>query len=408
MGEPDEALDATLVGTGDAHTTMPRSSLAVSMRSTVLPRPAQAGESGREEASRSEPRFVPVRLLGEGGLGEVTLVRDNDIERPVALKRLRDGAQGDELLFRFVQEIRTVGQLEHPNIAPIHDVGIDDQGRHYFVMRYVEGETLEQVIAKLAAGDPDYHRRFTFERRVQLFLGVLHAIEYAHSKQILHRDLKPANIMVGPFGEVVVMDWGIAKKKTARDEPPCPEAAAAAPAGARDELYRTRHGTLVGTPAYMSPEQAAGRTGEIDERSDIYSLCVVFYELLALQHYLPGRTNTHEMLIAVCEEEHRMISHVRSPHQPNVPQELAWFLERGLAKEPGKRYASVAEMIDELQRVISGGFEVQCVITAMKRGGEGALRFVDAHPYVAALSALALLAVTAVGVLDVVLRLVRG
>src|SRR5262245_97310 len=153
--------------------------IGLSTRTTVLPRLVRVDAP---QPAPAEQRFVPLRVLGRGGLGEVTLVQDNDIDRTVALKRLHLEQATDELVFRFAQEIRTAGQLEHPNIAPLYDVGIDDEGRHFFVMRYVEGETLEAVIAKLAAGDPTYHQTFTFERRVELFIGIVHAIEYAHAK----------------------------------------------------------------------------------------------------------------------------------------------------------------------------------------------------------------------------------
>jgi serine/threonine-protein kinase len=401
-------LGETIADTVGGDGAPPKPALGLTMRSTVLPR-LSAASPGEARASGDLPRFEPVRLLGRGGIGEVTLVRDNDIDRPVALKRLRREAQSAEGLYRFVHEIRTVGQLEHPNIAPIHDVGIDDHGQHYFVMRYVEGETLEAIIAKLAAGDEAYHRRFTFEHRAQIFLGVLNAVNYAHSKQIIHRDIKPSNIMVGPYGEVVVMDWGVAKKKTVGEG--SREAIALgdtldtkAASSGRDPIFRTRHGSLVGTPAYMSPEQAAAKTDEIDERSDIYSLCVVFYELLALQHYLPGRTTVSEMLAAVMKDRHVHAASIKQTVQPQVPAELGWFLEKGLEKDPAKRYQSVAEMHDELQRVLAGGFAVQCYVTFIKRVGNGLLRFVDQHPLLVGVFGALWIALAAVGITALVLH----
>ena len=407
IGLGETLVDTATPSSIPAPATGQRPALGLTMRSTVLPR-LVAGAPAGGDASK-EPRFEPVRLLGQGGIGEVTLVRDNDIDRPVALKRLRGVAQSEEGLYRFVHEIRTVGQLEHPNIAPIHDVGIDDHGQHYFVMRYVEGETLETIISKLAAGDPAYHRRFTFEHRAQIFLGILNAISYAHSKQIIHRDIKPSNIMVGPYGEVVVMDWGIAKKKSA---PESRDAAALAdthdaPPGQtqRDSMFRTRHGSLVGTPAYMSPEQAAGHTDAIDERSDIYSLCVVFYELLSLQHYLPGRTTVHEMLASVQKDRHAFAFDMTSPHQLHVPAELAWFLQRGLEKDPARRYASVEEMISELQLVLSGGFAVRCYITFMKRNGNRMMKLADRHPRVMVVGMAVWTALAVAGIAAVLLHL---
>jgi serine/threonine-protein kinase len=374
MAEEEQAFAATIADRPSMIARGSDTSIGLSMRATVLPRLVRVGEA--VQSTESTQRFVPVRVLGSGGLGEVTLVHDNDIERQVALKRMI-GEQSDELLFRFVQEIRTVGQLEHPNIPPVHDVGVDDDGRHYFVMRYIEGETLEAVIAKLAAGDAAYHAEYTWQRRAEVFLGVLHAMKYAHARGVLHRDLKPANIMIGPYGEVLLMDWGVAKRIGGTDvvstEPPQTGA-----------VFQTQAGSLVGTPAYMSPEQAVG-SDRVDQRSDVYALAAVFYELLTLQHYLPGRTGVAEVLSAIVDDDHVAASYVPHAHQTPVPAELSWYVEKGLAKDPTARWQSVDEMIDELHLTIAGKFRVQCPVTFMKRIGVEAVRFTDRHPTLAML-----------------------
>src|SRR5262249_26554491 len=160
---------------------------------------------------------------------------------------------------RFVEEIRTIGRLEHPNIVPIHDVGVDERGDYYFVMKFVDGETLESIIDKLAAGDRAYHAKFGFERRVQIFLALLEAVRFAHTRGIVHRDIKPANVMVGAYGEVVLMDWGIAKSLHGDSVPEeTPRPLVHASGSRRGTLFETQLGQLVGTPAYMSPEQARG------------------------------------------------------------------------------------------------------------------------------------------------------
>jgi serine/threonine protein kinase len=402
MGDADHALAATVAGDEtplvDSLGRGSASALGLSARSTVLPRLVRVGGTHAEHHPVGQ-RFVPLRVLGKGGLGEVTLVQDNDIDRPVALKRLHANLRSEEVVFRFAQEIRTVGQLEHPNIAPIHDVGIDDAGQHYFVMRYVEGETLHDIIQKLATGDAAYHARFTMQHRVQIFFGVLHAIAYAHSKNIIHRDIKPANIMVGPYGEVMLMDWGVAKKKGAASP-----AAVVAP-NADDDLYRTRDGSLVGTPAYMSPEQARGDTDQIDERSDVYALAVVLYELLALEHYLGRQTSVAEMLVAIADGEHTAATFVSNAHQSPVPAELGWFIEKGLAKDPAARYQSVAEMTDHLESVMAGAFPIQCPVTFLKKAGGGGVRFVDRHPALAMVGAPLALGIFLFGVVELLMKL---
>ncbi len=369
--QKDTQLADTVANTHDESELARGSSqrLSITGHRSILPR----DRSG--EVPHAGPRFEAVRLLGKGGLGEVSLVRDHDIDRPVAIKRLLGGADDD--LYRFTHEVRTVGRLEHPNITPVYDVGVDDGGRHYFVMRYVEGETLEMVIAQLASGDPEYHRKYTFERRVELFLGILNAIQYAHAKHIVHRDIKPANIMVGPYGEVVVMDWGIAKQRSEPELKPREDSDEVADS---QRLTATREGSLVGTPLYMAPEQAAGAIDQIDERTDVYALSALFYELLALQHYLPPCSTVPELLVAISEADHQFAAYVANEYQTPVPAELAWFIERGLAKDPADRYQSVTEMLDALHAVIAGGFKIQCPITFMKRIGGDAVKFTDRWP----------------------------
>jgi serine/threonine-protein kinase len=271
-------------------------------------------------------------------------------------------------------------------------------------MRYVEGETLEAIISKLAAGDPAYHQMFTFERRVELFIGILHAIEYAHAKGIIHRDIKPANIMIGPHGEVVVMDWGVAKARGGAV--PSTSAAETTPDDDHLAMYRTRAGSLVGTPAYMSPEQASGAVDQIDERSDIYSLCVLFYELLALSHYLPGRTTVPAILAAIVDDDHVNASRVSHPHQTPVPAELGWFVERGLAKDPAQRFQSTGEMIAQLYQVLGGHFAVQCPVTFMKRVGGSGVRFADRHPLLAMVGTASLVGLVAFALFEIARMLV--
>ena len=293
-----------------------------STRSTVLPRVAYEGEVPKLVTDMRD-RFEHAKVLGRGGVGEVLLARDNDIDRPVAVKRLLPEFDDPGLIGRFVDEIRVLGALDHPNIVPIHDVGVDPDGRYYYVMKFVEGETLEHVIEKLAAGDKDYHQRYPFERRVEVFRQVLRAVQYAHARAVIHRDIKPANVMVGRYGEVLVMDWGIARRLHRDEAKPFPvhdEAAtlkAPRSAGAQESpRNRTVVGQLIGTPAYMSPEQARGDNERLDERSDVYSLCVMFHEFLSLKHYLGHTQTVTECLAGAMKDEVPFASYVENPHQP--------------------------------------------------------------------------------------------
>ena len=346
------------------------------VRSTVLPRMELVGTTPTLVA-QGKRRFDLVRKLGEGGLGEVIGAEDNDIGRKVALKKLRTEVKSDATLARFVEEIRTVGRLEHPNIIPIHDVGVDEAGDYYFVMKYVDGETLETVIEKLTAGDADYHRRYTIERRVQLFMGVLEAVAFAHAKGVIHRDIKPANIMVGPYGEVVLMDWGIAKPiRGGLEDAHLPRLEARREG--RKRLFETQIGTVVGTPAYMAPEQARG--GAVDERTDIYALSVLLFELLTLEHYLAGRDTLEAMLEGVLTVEAPMAIMMKNPHQPSIAPDLSWIIRGGLAKMPEHRYPSVNAMLERLQRRSEGEIQVQCHLTAMKHATNRWGHFIDRNP----------------------------
>ena len=321
--------------------------------------------------------------------------RDNDIGREVALKRLRAGVKTPGAIARFAEEVRTIGRLEHPNIVPIHDVGVDENGDYYFVMKFVEGETLESIIDKLAAGDREAHAHYGFERRVEIFRALLEAVAFAHSKGIIHRDIKPANVMVGAYGEVVLMDWGIAKRLREADAPiPALERAHSAPER-RGALFETQVGQLVGTPAYMSPEQSRGEA--IDERSDIYSLTILFYELLTLRHPLAEKRTLEEMIHAISHESTPMAGRVTSPHQPSPPMDLSWFLRKGYAKLPADRYSSVKEMIARLERRADGVIPIQCHITCIKRVSTAWVRVVDRHPFMITFALLVLIGLAAAG-----------
>lgn len=388
------ALDATVGAASLAETAMAPSvapgsvSLGASLgatRNTVLPRRKRSGEAeaAPEWQVDSKPRFEQVELLGRGGMGEVALAKDNDIRRTVAVKRLLPEHQNGEAVLRFADEVRAIGQLEHPGIVPVYDVGIDEGGQHYLVMKHVQGETLESVIEKLQAGDPAYLERFSHETRAHIFVEILQAIRYAHDRGIIHRDIKPANIMIGPFGEVTVMDWGLAKTVD-RDRAKAPAKAleTALPiksSTADGRLLETVHGALLGTPLYMSPEQAAGRNDDLDERSDIFSLCVVFYEMLTLEHPLRDLTSVQEVLASLIAKDIDLAVLRAGMMKSGAPVEYFQFLFNGLARDRDKRFSSVEEMEKRLQNILSGKIPVLCHVSLAKNVGHKVLRWIDHH-----------------------------
>src|SRR5690348_12331752 len=209
--------------------------------------------------------------IGRGGIGRVLLVMDAHLGREVAIKELLQDEAGvdSELMTRFLAEARITGQLEHPNIVPVYELGRRADGRLYYTMRMVRGETLSAAL----------ERARTLADRLALlthFAGLCNAIAYAHSRGVVHRDIKPDNVMIGEFGETVVLDWGMAKVR------PAATASGGDDGMAVDRLEHfdpdvTMEGSLCGTPTHMSPEQARGALDEIDERSDVWALGVVLY-----------------------------------------------------------------------------------------------------------------------------------
>jgi serine/threonine-protein kinase len=374
-------IDATLFQDESPPNVTPSAAMTASGgRTTVLPRRNRADDAVKLVAEQ-RPRFDRVRTLGEGAMGQVDLARDNDIRRTVAVKRMHGDNATAAALLRFADEVRVVGQLEHPSIVPIYDVGRDEDGQVYLVMKHLEGETMESIIEQLRAGDSGYRARFSVEYRVHLFLSVLDAIRYAHARGILHRDLKPANIMIGPYGEVTVMDWGIAK--------PIPRSTAAGPQAeplqrtlveSHDQrLLETQFGSLAGTPLYMSPEQAAGRNDELDERSDVYALAMVLYEWLVLEHPLADRGTVNEVLAAIITQDFKISRMFERARDVGVPMEYIWVVKGALARDRNERTPSVTEMEEGLKRILGGHIQVRCHVTFAKSAASRFAHWVDHH-----------------------------
>lgn len=342
-----------------------------SRSAAVLPRAVSSPE-GPTLVSPEKPRYEPLKRLGEGSFGEVDLVLDNDIERLVALKRLKPEAYDPDTLQRFAEEIQIVGKLEHPGITTVHDVGLDERG-YFFVMKYLDGEDLETIIRKLREGDPEAEQRFPMEERARIFLAVCRAVEFAHNKGLIHRDIKPGNIMVGRFGEVVLMDWGLAKRIAG------PGNVAPGPARGGDTQTGTMLGHALGTPAYMPPEQARGEHDRTDRRADVYSLCATFFELFTLRHYLEPKGDVLALLEAVKTEE--PMSAIAMHHKHHVPPEYTWIIRKGLEKDPAQRFQSVPELASRIVKAMEGRNPVECPCTGLKRVNGSWSRFIDRNPY---------------------------
>jgi serine/threonine-protein kinase len=249
-------------------------------------------------------RFEVQALIGKGGMGRVYQVHDRLLGRDVALKVLSLDAETASLAERLGREARVLAQLEHPGIAAIHDAGTLTDGRPYYLMRLVRGVSLADPTAIRTRGE-----------RLRVFLRICDAVSFAHARGIVHRDLKPGNVMIGEFGDVVVLDWGVAK--VLRDTADVASSESTDRVASDDE---TRDGVVVGTPGFMAPEQAAGSSKDVDGRSDVYSLGALLQFLLSA-----GET---------------------SP----VPHALSAIIARATAREAASRYPEVTHLADDVRR----------------------------------------------------------
>lgn len=212
---------------------------------------------------RSEEKYTTVKQLGKGGMGVVLEVTDNDIGRNVALKKIK-GKMHPQKTARFDEEAKITGRLEHPNIIPVHEF-VQNENERYFTMKLVKGEDLEKILDKKSAKEEGYHRKYDRASLLRIFVDVCNALAYAHDHNVIHRDIKPANVMIGKFGEVLVMDWGLGKVIGTPEELDVTGQSVIPMKSAG----LTADGVVMGTPAYMAPEQAEGKLAEMDAKTDI-------------------------------------------------------------------------------------------------------------------------------------------
>jgi serine/threonine protein kinase len=235
-----------------------------------------------------EKRYAIGGVVAQGGMGAILDAKEAAIERTVAMKVMLDGSSPDDLV-RFVAEAKVTGQLEHPNIVPVHELGVDENEQVFYTMKFVRGITLRKVLDLMAGGAEATLRKYPLGSLLTIFQKVCDAVAFAHSKGVIHRDLKPENIMLGDFGEVLVMDWGLAK--ILNDECRMTNDEAAAPSSfvlRHSSFTPTMTGSIMGTPQYMAPEQARGEVETLDERADIYALGAILFHILALRPSVEG------------------------------------------------------------------------------------------------------------------------
>ncbi len=295
-------------------------------------------------------RFQVLRPHAKGGIGQVSVALDTELSREVALKEIQPHLADDPASrARFLLEAEVTGRLEHPGVVPVYGLGVDSQGRPFYAMRFIRGDSLKQAIERLRAactkpGSDSSKRTLALRGLLGRFVAVCNAVAYAHSRGVIHRDLKPANVMLGPYGETLVVDWGLAKV-VGREEPEPLAEATLRPAKAVASLSsETQAGTAIGTPAYMSPEQADGRLDAIGPASDIYSLGATLYCLLT------GRPPVVDGdVVEVLQRAQRGEFPAPRAVDPSVPTGLEAIVLKAMRLRPCDRYPSARAVADEVE-----------------------------------------------------------
>jgi serine/threonine protein kinase len=356
----------------------------------VAPGPGLASSLSPELGATSIRKYAVEHEVARGGMGAILRVTDLHIKREVAMKVMISDADPISRI-RFIEEARITGRLEHPNIVPVHDLGIDPDGRHYFTMKLVNGRTLSDLLDDVRQHSA--HAK-TLNQFLNIFTNAAHAVAFAHSRGVVHRDLKPANIMIGDFGEVLVMDWGLAKVKSNVPEV-TPHGSGVALTAQTTDTTQTLQGSIIGTPAYMSPEQAKGEINSIDERSDVYSLGAILYEILTLKPPIDGRDI--RSLLNAAAAGNITIPEIRAPERKDtMPRELAAISMKALATAPAQRYQTVDKLIADIHLYQEG----RSVSAKEDTTWEAAWKLINRNRAVSVVATVALATLLALGIVS--------
>ncbi len=318
-------------------------------------------------------RFRVLRPHARGGLGQISIAEDRELHREVALKEIQpEFARDASSRSRFLIEAEVTGRLEHPGIVPVYSLGTTSEGTPFYVMRFIRGDSLKDAISQLfdqSAKSSPNERRLLLKKLVRRLVDVCNAIEYAHSRGVLHRDLKPGNIMLGKYGETLVVDWGLARTGAKSPGRGSSEEATFVPLSS-DVSSETRMGSVVGTLAYMSPEQAEGRLNDLGPATDVYSLGATLYCILTGQQPVP-RQGAEEMIRIVRG------GLIKPPREINAgtPAALDAICRKAMATEIAHRYRTASELANELELWLAD----EPVSAFREPLTEQALRFAQRH-----------------------------
>ena len=307
----------------------------------------------KELTPKPAGKYKFIRSVGFGGMKAVIQVKDRDTTRNVAMAIIPDAADRPQSdINRFVQEARITARLEHPNIVPVHDIGVDTNGAPYFTMKLLRGRTLSAILRKLREDDYKTLKEFDLTRLLRIYVKILNGVVFAHSKKIIHLDLKPDNIHVGDFGEVLILDWGLARFiGAAEDIDDNYDGEMITFPGTGASSHITLDGVTKGTPGYMAPEQAAGKNHLKDERTDIYALGGILYAILTFESPLSGRP-VNEIIVQTI---HGNIGFPDAENQKRqLPAALQAVVLKAMSRNPEERYQSVDELREDIFAFLGG------------------------------------------------------
>jgi len=337
-------------------------------------------------------RYQDLGLIGHGGMGEVRRIRDRELNRVMAMKIIRPKIQGKPLaLSRFLEEAQATAQLQHPGVVPVHEMGRLGDGRIFFTMQEIRGRTFGAVISKLHQASTEHAwgttpDGWTLRRLIESFRHACETMAYAHKRSVVHRDLKPENIMVGQHGEVLVVDWGLAKVSGSHLTPHAEEGPLETTRSASD-AYATVDGAIAGTPAYMPPEQAKGEIDQIGPHSDVYALGAILYQLLSgrapflggakvvLQQLLHGppeslRDSTSGSFDTLDFEFDIDDLNKESPLPNKIPTALVAICEKAMNRNPHKRYSNAQGLTDAIVAWLDGSMRKERALSVVDRACE--------------------------------------
>ena len=325
---------------------------------------------------KNTDRYAAVKTIAKGGMGQVSAVKDRSLSRLVAMKTMSDKEEHEKYdVLAFINEARINAMLDHPNVVPIHDLGLTDDHQPFYTMKLVDGVPLSTVISELKNDNPDYVNRYNLSALIQIFLKICDAISFAHSKDIIHLDIKPENIQIGNYGEVLVMDWGISRKMGSKELIRPHSTQLAKSSHATKNTYFSEYSVIptvnigrlmdemetdeyiIGTPGYMAPEQVTDTPETFDERADIYALGSTLYTLITNEQPFVGKT-----IDAVLELK---MNHDLTPPKKlkkDMPDELNSIVLKAMSIDPQMRYRTVEQFSRDIIT-----FQEKCSISVQKK-----------------------------------------